>query len=132
MYVDDKAVLADWVTLTGTSVTSNAYDLGESTNLGMFDSSITIQTDGAAAGPTDVTVTVQGSDDGTTWTDLMSQTMPLADLNKGIHTIKVPLKRARYLRVTVADPAAVTAFSAGKLFAKLGSFGAPVRDLYSY
>lgn len=132
MYVDDKTVLADWVTLTGTSVTSDAYDLGESTNLGMFDSNITIQTDGTAAGPTNVTVTVQGSDDGTTWTDIMSQTMPLADLNKGIHVIKVPLKKVRYIRVTVADSAATTAFSAGKMFAKLGSFGAPVRDLYNY
>ena len=130
MYVDNELVLADWTSLSGTSVVTGSYDFGQSADVGNFDVAFTVQTDGNAAGPANVDVAVELSEDGTTWTEVARHKYTLADFNADILSIRAPLRKGRYARLNVLSGDGTTAFSAGKVFAKLSGLGYPNRDIY--
>ena len=127
MYVDNELVLADWTSLSGTSVTTSNYDFGQSADVGNFDVAFTVQTDGNAAGPSTVDVAVELSDDGSSWTEVARHKYTLADFNADILSIRAPLRKGQYARLKIIGD---VAFSAGKVFAKLSGLGYPNRDIY--
>jgi len=129
MYLDQHLILSDKQDLSGASVTStNSIDLGTSMNMGAHALTISMVTDGNVAGPTTVEVTVEGSEDGSTWTAITTRKWALADFNaQKVKSIPFPWEKERYFRLVYSGDAN---YSAGKVSAFVPE-SAPIAETYT-
>lgn len=128
MYLDENNVLSDEQSLSGASVTStNNVDLGTPMNIATATRTISLVTDGNVAGPTTVQVVVEGSNDASTWTTIVTREWSLTDFNdQSVKSIPFPWEKNRYFRLKYEGNAPYTA---GKVSAFIPE-SAPVAEVY--
>lgn len=101
--LDNELTFSNAQAVTATAASTNVVDLGVDRDIGVGEPVfLAVQVGTAFAGLTSLTVTLQTSDDNSTWTDLyQSAAIPVASLVAGAQPVRfvVPSSTGRYLRV---------------------------------
>lgn len=124
--LDNELTFSNAQAVTATAVSTNVVDLGVNRDIGVGEPVyLAVQVGTAFAGLTSLTVTLQTSDDNSTFTDLFSSgAIALADLTAGAQPVRVvvPSKTGRYLRVnyTVAGDGTAGTVTASLLLGPSG------------